>query len=586
MTGPAAWGTTGVSVQYGRRLALDRVSFDVLPGQVSAVVGGDGSGRSTWLRCLSGALAPTEGKVRHPARRDIGYLPAGGGVYPDLSVAENLDFYAAVHHLHAAEADLRIAGYLKRTGLAAARDRLAGRLSGGMRQKLGVIIALLHKPALLVLDEPTTGLDPVSRMDIWSLMAGAAAGGTAVIFATSYLDEAERASQVLILDQGRVLATGSPSQVVAAMPGTVCRATTRPRGVAGARSWRREGTWRTWNPDPQVKANSDRVEPDLRDAVTVAIMSGESGTPGGENAGEDREETAFVPVARISEKGTLAECVAVSRRYGQMLAVDGVNLTLNPGEVVGLLGANGAGKTTLIRLLLGLLAVSGGAVRLFGGPPTRETRRRIGYVPQGLGLYDDLSTAENLAFSAAVFGAGGTAPMPGWLRDSARLPVGRLPLGLQRRAAFVNALAHKPDLLVLDEPTSGVDPLARARLWETISATAAGGAAVLVTTHYMDEADECDRLLVMADGQMVATGTTREIIGDAQVSVVETDRWAEALAVLESAGYRALAAGRALRVPGLSPSEAHQILDSTSCRATTAPATLEERFLQLTGLAS
>jgi ABC-2 type transport system ATP-binding protein/ribosome-dependent ATPase len=278
-----------------------------------------------------------------------------------------------------------------------------------------------------------------------------------------------------------------------------------------------------------------------------------------------------------------AQAVAVTRAFGHFVAVDGVDLAVRPGEVVGLLGANGAGKTTLIRLLLGLLRPTGGEIRLFGEPPSRGTRRRIGYVPQGLGLYDDLTLAENLAFSAAVFREGpAAASLPEPLRRYGTTVVGSLPLGIQRTAAFTQALAHRPDLLVLDEPTSGVDPLARARLWETITNAARAGAGVLVTTHYMDEAGECGRLVIMAAGRVVASGTAAEIVGDAQVSVVETGAWAAAFAALEAAGLPVALAGRALRVPGASPATVRQALGPVAARVSQVPATLEERFFQIT----
>jgi ABC-2 type transport system ATP-binding protein len=288
----------------------------------------------------------------------------------------------------------------------------------------------------------------------------------------------------------------------------------------------------------------------------------------------------------------LARCDRVTRTFGHFTAVDGVDLELRRGEVVGLLGANGAGKTTLIRLLLGLLAPSGGAVRLFGEAPSRRTRQRIGYVPQSLGLYDDLTLAENLAFSAAVFGQrgrgagqrgrGAAGALPAAMRPYAGTPVGSLPLGIQRGAAFAEALAHEPDLLILDEPTSGVDPLARARLWETVAAAASAGAGVLITTHYMDEAGECDRLAVMAAGRVVAAGTAREITGEAQVTVVEAESWAPAFGALEQAGLPVALVGRTLRVPGAPPAQVSRALGAVPARVRSAPATLEERFFQLT----
>ncbi|HEY6276608.1 MAG TPA: ABC transporter ATP-binding protein [Streptosporangiaceae bacterium] len=284
MTGPVTggqgwWGSQAASVRYGDKLALDQVSFRAEPGRVTAVVGGDGAGRTTLLRCLAGALAPGSGQVRRPDRLRIGYLAAGSGTYPDLSVAENLAFRAAAYRVPPAAARERSGELLARSGLAAARDRLAGQLSGGMRQKLGVIAAMLHRPDLLVLDEPTTGVDPVSRADLWWLIARAAAGGAAVVLATSYLDEAERAASVLALDAGRELAQGTPAEIVAAMPGTLHASDDPPAGEARRRAWRRGGRWRIWDPqgrpDHATGPGTTQVTPDLQDAVTVAILARE-----------------------------------------------------------------------------------------------------------------------------------------------------------------------------------------------------------------------------------------------------------------------------------------------------------------------
>jgi ABC-2 type transport system ATP-binding protein len=280
----------------------------------------------------------------------------------------------------------------------------------------------------------------------------------------------------------------------------------------------------------------------------------------------------------------LAECAGVTRTFGRLTVVDRVDLAVGRGEVVGLLGANGAGKTTLIRMLLGLLPASGGSVRLFGRPPSRAARRRIGYVPQTLGLYDDLTVAENLAFSRAVFSAAPNAQsegVPDSLRRYARVCVRDLPLGVARRAAFAQALEHGPELLLLDEPTSGVDPLARSRLWETIGEAAGGGAGAIVTTHNMEEAEECSRLVVLASGRVVAAGTVAGIVGQARTTVVRAADWAAALRQLEAARVRAVLSGEMLRVPGRRPPDVANALAGLPARISEEPATLEERFFEL-----
>ncbi|MGV9865413.1 ABC transporter ATP-binding protein [Rhodococcus koreensis] len=273
---------------------------------------------------------------------------------------------------------------------------------------------------------------------------------------------------------------------------------------------------------------------------------------------------------------------SVTRKFGDFTAVDSMSMTVAPGEVVGLLGANGAGKTTLIRMLLGLLAATEGAVELLGGPPDRTRRARMGYVPQNLGLYRDLTVEENLAFSAEAYGV--PAPdVPAELHDARNTLVRELALGSQRQVAFVVALAHEPDVLVLDEPTSGVDALSRARLWDTIRQQADNGVGVLVTTHYMEEAQQCDRLLLMSSGQLVGAGSEDDIIGDTRAVAVHTPEWAQAFAALNDAGIPVILDGRAIRVPDTDPATIDSVLDSAGLAADIRPvrATIEERMLVL-----
>jgi ABC-type multidrug transport system ATPase subunit len=278
----------------------------------------------------------------------------------------------------------------------------------------------------------------------------------------------------------------------------------------------------------------------------------------------------------------LLRASSTSRRFGDVVAVDDVSMHVQAGEVVGLLGANGAGKTTLIRMLLGLLGTSAGTVEVLGGPPDRARRRRLGYVPQNLGLYRDLTLRENLAFVAGAYGAARPA-VPAELRSYADVLIGDLPLGAQRQAAFTAALCHTPEVLLLDEPTSGVDALSRSRLWDTIRDRSDAGVGVLVTTHNMQEAEQCDRLLLMSDGVLVAEGSERDIIGDTTAIAVHTDNWARTFAALNAAGQPVVLDGRAVRVADGDPARLGQILAAEGIAARLQPvsATIEERMMVL-----
>jgi ABC-2 type transport system ATP-binding protein len=564
------WGVRDVTVRLGGRVVLDSISLQAVPGEVVAVVGGDGAGKSTLLRVMIGRVLPDQGEVHNPGREHLGYQPATSGTWARLSVDENLDLVARAYGLEPVAERARRDLLLDAAGLVSSRSRLASQLSGGMRRKLGFCMAILHEPALLVLDEPSTGVDPVSRVELWGLITDAAAHGTAVILATTYLDEAERVHDVLVLDDGVALLSGAPADVVTAAPGTVTRVA---EASDPARAWRRGREVRQWHGGP-ARPDDDVLAPDMEDAVVAAALHRRQ---------DDDPPAVRLPVARQVVRGTsLAQAARVTRRFGEATAVDAVSLSVSAGEIVGLIGANGAGKTTLIRMLLGVLAPTEGDVRLFGGLPSRETRRRLGYVPQGLGLYRDLTVAENLAFVASAYG--GASLPDGVLAAVAGDLIDGIGLGRQRQLAFACALSHDPDLLVLDEPTSGVDPVSRARLWDTIHQQAECGVGLLVSTHYMQEAEQCDRLVLMDLGRVVAEGSMRDIVGDTVAVQIETDRWADAFAALRARHLPVALAGINVRVADTDPRVVRTVLAeaNVTARVDVVPATLEEKMTAIT----
>ncbi len=526
----------GASVQVGRSFAIRDLRATFAPGTVSALVGGDGAGKSSLLR----ALADRRGRgllgVHGIAPGQVGYQSAGSGTWPALSVRENLEFVASAFDLAGAEP--RIAELITAARLDEAEGRIAARLSGGMRRKLGTIMAMLPSPALLLLDEPTTGVDPDSRATLWDLLRSAADEGATVLVATTYLDEAERADQVLLMDKGTVLASGTAAEVAAATPGRVWRTPVQAMdegGVSGigvgtsevaAREvgamemagvqhhiWQRGRNLYEWTSRGLPKldgAAPARLDLELSTIAFLLDASSGAGAKQDEASGEQglhELRPALVDTCGMSPEWTasLIRCEGVVKRFGAYTALDGVALDVGPGEVVGLVGGNGAGKSTLIRLLLGIDTVDEGRIELFGGPPGRAARRMVGYVPQSLGLYPALSARENLEFISAAHGSAGDIPEDGLFASST--PVGRLPAGAQREVAVACALNHHPRLLVLDEPTSGMDSLGRALLWKRVRRAAAEGAGVLVTTHYQQEARQCDRVVHLEAGRLVAPGT-------------------------------------------------------------------------------
>ncbi|WP_448389971.1 ATP-binding cassette domain-containing protein [Microbacterium aurum] len=594
-------GVRGIRVVFGGTrgtVALDDVTLDVPAGEVTAVVGGDGAGKSTLLRVLAGRVGVQAGEVRTLGKGAIGYQPSTSGVWGGLTVAENLAFVGQSFGMSSRALRVRCGDLLERAGLADARGRLGRDLSGGMRQKLGFVLAIVHAPRLVLLDEPSTGVDPVSRVELWRLIAEAATGDTAVLLATTYLDEAARSATVTALDAGAVIASGTPDEVVASVPGRIV-----VTGDSGPRTWQRGTVRHRWVPggtDAGVTPDAD-APIDLEDAL-IALTLARATPPAtrraaraGAGGGSDSRGAARVSrrvadgrspsgttTTRDPRSETQGQVVAagrgVTRRFGAQVAVDDVSGEVRAGEIVGLIGANGAGKTTFLRCLIGLDAPDAGEALLFGAPPSAASRERLGYVPQGLGLYRTISVDANADFFSRVYRMP-EPTLPAGIADVRHEPVGAIGLGRQRQLAFTLALAHRPELLVLDEPTSGVDPLSRARLWDIVHAQADAGVGVIVTTHYLQEAEQCTRLALLSQGRLVGTGSVAELTAGVTATLVTADDWQRAFAALGAAGLPTMLSGRSIRVAGAPAGDVRHALAGIPARIEEVAPTLEEAMV-------
>ncbi len=525
-------------MSFGHTPALDSVSFSIRQGVVTGLIGPDGAGKTTLMRLAAGLLVPDAGSIHAlgmDSTRDslkvqaaLGYMPQRFGLYEDLTVQENLDLYADLQGVPESQRPERYGELMRMTGLAAFTSRLAGRLSGGMKQKLGLACTLVRAPSLLLLDEPTVGVDPVSRRELWVIINRLVkVQGMSVLISTAYLDEAEHCHDVILMHEGKILMQGAPVDLSSPMLGrtwAVSIAGSKLRDVQAALSGQPGVV------DAQVQG--DHVRLVTEQVVTVDALTR---LPGLADASIDevtpRFEDGFVDLLRArtgaaihvgisinslskGAEGTVIEVAELKRSFGDFQAVDGISFKVNRGEIFGLLGANGAGKSTTFRMLCGLLPASSGTLRVAGMDlrhAASTARARIGYMSQKFSLYGNLSVMQNLFFFASAYGLSGKmrGTRTSWaltefeLEKYADQLSGNLSLGYKQRLALACALMHQPDILFLDEPTSGVDPLARREFWQRINQLARSGVTVMITTHFMEEAEYCDRIAIMAAGRIL-----------------------------------------------------------------------------------
>jgi ABC-type multidrug transport system ATPase subunit len=557
--------------------ALKDISLAVPRGTVTALVGPDGAGKTTFLRLTAGLMRCDAGQLQVLGRdatktpqaiQDrISYMPQRFGLYEDLSVQENLDLYADLHGVAAGARDERYARLLDMTDLKRFTGRLAGKLSGGMKQKLGLACTLVRSPDLLLLDEPTVGVDPLSRRELWEIVDQMVRDeALTVLVATAYLDEAERCAQVHVLHEGGLLASGAPDEIARHAQGLCFVVTPGSGETPRARQARlldrrdiivdavpRGGEVRfILHPDREIAglgADAAGAQPSparLEDGFmlllrTRADAAGDTGATGPAPTSQ--------PAAPSAQNGQPAiEVRDLVRRFGDFTAVDRTSFSVGRGEIFGLLGPNGAGKTTTFRMLCGLLPASGGLARVAGmdmRTARAQARGRIGYVSQSFALYGNLSAMENLRFFGGAYGLHGarlrerirTVTEQFALRRHVDEPAGQLAGGIKQRLAMAVGLLHEPEILFLDEPTSGADPLARRAFWRRITALAETGTTVVITTHFMEEAEYCDRIVIQDAGKVLALGTpdaVREQAGatpegrmtmeDAFIGIVERGR--------------------------------------------------------------
>jgi ABC-2 type transport system ATP-binding protein len=495
---------------FGGRPALRGIDLAIARGEMFALIGPDGAGKTTFFRIVAGLLAPTSGRA---VRDDVpfGLVPQRFSLYEDLTVDENLALRAQLYSVPPAEGEARARDLLARVGLDRFGARLAGALSGGMKQKLALVAALLTRPALLLLDEPTTGVDPVSRREFWQVLNALHHEGLTIVVSTPYMDEAEYASRLAFLDEGRLVAVGTRDEILAACPAD----NSRPGG------------------------------PTLDDAFV--FFSNQNGEAGRVSDRPTPLPSSPSKKSSSSSSDILLRCENLTRKFGAFTAVDRVSFEIPRGKVFGFLGPNGSGKSTTIRMLTGLLEPTSGTATGFGGldvaKNTEEWKKRLGYMSQKFSLYLDLTVEENLRFFGSIYGLSRSrlADRVGALASRLRFEpllgelTENLSTGQRQRVALAAALLHEPELLFLDEPTGGVDPRGRRLFWDLIyELAAARGMTVLVTTHYMDEAEQCDRLAFILDGRLIAAGSPPELKGALAGRLLEVPLASEPFAALAS----------------------------------------------------
>ena len=494
-----------ISFENVRCLGLEGTCLTFAPASVSSIIGDGASAKDAILALLNRRRRPTQGKVSAlPESTQIGYMPSDSGTWPNLSVAENLRFVAKIFGHYD---DARAQQLLKAADLDRFSDRLARNLSGGMRKKLGVIMAALPEPQLLVLDEPTTGVDPDSRTAILSLIKAEAARGATVVVATTYIDEAEDSSQIILTLGSRVMATGTAKQLIACAP-KLDEQTVADLGEPWQRSAPLERACIAWQLCAQSGSDWQGFSTELgqssqagaSDSVPAQPASSTHPQPASSTqAGSGKSATAPSPKAQ-----DLISVQELRKRFGDFEALKGVSFAVSPGEIVGLIGANGAGKSTSMRIILGLEAATSGQVSVLGQRPgSLQVRKHLGYVPQFVGLAPSLSASENLSFNARQYQCQVPTQVGQWASSFGATPVANLPLSTRRMLACVNATMQAPQLLIMDEPTSGMDPLARLRLWQYLRQLASSGVGILISTHYSSEAAQCDRVVRMRAGQVI-----------------------------------------------------------------------------------
>ena len=533
---------SGVSKSFvaGTPPAVDNVSATIQPAAITGIVGPDGSGKTTLLRLMAGLLLPDQGTISvcghdtresvDSVRAEIAYMPQRFGLYEDLSVLENLRLYADLRNLSATERGARLETLLQFTELGDFTGRLAGKLSGGMKQKLGLACALVTTPKVLLLDEPSVGVDPISRKELWRLVFELKAQGIAIVWSTAYLDEAERCSTVLLMNEGELLYNGAPAKLTEQVQGrtfAVRNIKTDRRTVLFKLATRNEVL------DSDIRGHNVHFLTRLSNNSIVGADELDAGEGAAVVKVPPRFEDAFIallggvaagrsPFASIHErpirgKGALVDATALTRKFGDFTAADSVSFKVERGQIFGLIGPNGAGKSTTFKMLCGLLKPTTGTARVAGLDLRKapgKVRARIGYMAQGFALYGDLTVQQNLEFFAGVYGVA---------RERAANAVDRmneifnlkpylntraveLSLGFKRRLALACAVMHEPDILFLDEPTSGVDPKTRREFWGHINAMVSRGVTIIVTTHFLDEAEYCDQVALINHGKIIASG--------------------------------------------------------------------------------